>query len=90
MLMNALVATGLLLKEAGVFRNSPVAARFYAQGSPNDARAAAMHTVNLWPRWSTLTDCVRLVVLSFDTLRVGVSVVVRLIAVLVVYDLDNR
>ena len=59
MLMNALVATGMLTKEDGVFRNTPVAAQFYAEGSPNDARAAAMHTVNLWPRWSTLTDCVR-------------------------------
>ena len=59
MLMNALVATGMLTKEGGLFRNTPVAARFYAEGSPNDARAAAMHTVNLWPRWSALTDCVR-------------------------------
>ncbi len=59
MLMNALVATGMLTKEAGLYRNMPVAARFYAEGSPNDARAAAMHTVNLWPQWSALTDCVR-------------------------------
>lgn len=59
MLMSALVATGMLTKEAGLFRNTPVAARFYAEGSPNDARAATMHTVHLWRRWSTLTDCVR-------------------------------
>jgi (2Fe-2S) ferredoxin/2-polyprenyl-3-methyl-5-hydroxy-6-metoxy-1,4-benzoquinol methylase len=58
-LMNALVATGMLTKEGGVFRNTPVATRFYAEGSPSDARAAAMHTVHLWRRWSTLTDCVR-------------------------------
>jgi (2Fe-2S) ferredoxin/ubiquinone/menaquinone biosynthesis C-methylase UbiE len=59
MLMNALVATGMLTKAGGVFRNAPVAAQFYAERSPNDARAAAMHTVNFWARWSTLTDCVR-------------------------------
>jgi (2Fe-2S) ferredoxin/ubiquinone/menaquinone biosynthesis C-methylase UbiE len=59
MLMNALVAAGMLTKEDGIFHNTPVAARFYAEDSPNDARAAAMHTVHLWKRWSTLTDCVR-------------------------------
>ncbi|HUU12502.1 MAG TPA: methyltransferase [Terriglobia bacterium] len=59
MLMNALVATGMLTKEGGLFRNTPIAARFFAEGSPNDTRAATMHTVHLWRRWSTLTDCVR-------------------------------
>lgn len=59
MLLNALVATGMLTKEDDVFCNTPVAARFYTEGSPNDARAASMHTVNLWRQWSTLTDCVR-------------------------------
>lgn len=59
MLMNALVALGLLSKEHGQFRNTPVSARYFTAGSPDDARAATMHTVNLWRRWSTLTECVR-------------------------------
>lgn len=42
-----------------IFRNSPVAARYFVQGSPDDARAAMMHTANLWQTWSTLTDAVR-------------------------------
>ena len=59
MLMNALVALGLLSKQDGTFRNTPVSARYFAAGSPDDSRVATMHTANLWRRWSTLTDCVR-------------------------------
>jgi (2Fe-2S) ferredoxin/predicted O-methyltransferase YrrM len=59
MLMNALVAMGLLKKQAGIFQNAPVATRYFVEGSADDARAATMHTVNLWQRWSTLTECVR-------------------------------
>lgn len=59
MLLNALVAVGMLTKQDGTFRNTPVAARYFVKGSPDDARAATMHTVHLWDRWSTLTDCVR-------------------------------
>ena len=59
MLLNALVALGMLAKQAGVFSNSPLTERYLAAGSPQDARAALMHTVHLWDRWSTLTECVR-------------------------------
>jgi (2Fe-2S) ferredoxin/SAM-dependent methyltransferase len=59
MLLNALVAMGMLTKTDGLFHTTPVTARFFGGKSPDDARAAMMHTVNLWPRWSTLTDCVR-------------------------------
>ena len=59
MLLNALVAMGTLTKADGVFHTTPVTAQFFGGKSPDDARAAMMHTVNLWPRWSTLTDCVR-------------------------------
>jgi (2Fe-2S) ferredoxin/predicted O-methyltransferase YrrM len=58
-LMNALVAIGMLSKDDGVFHNTPVTARYFVAGSANDARAATMHTVHLWRRWSTLTECVR-------------------------------
>jgi (2Fe-2S) ferredoxin/ubiquinone/menaquinone biosynthesis C-methylase UbiE len=59
MLLNALTATRLLEKESGVFRNTPVSSRFLAAGGKDDSRAALMHTVGLWTRWSTLTACVR-------------------------------
>jgi predicted O-methyltransferase YrrM len=58
-LLNALVALELLEKRDGIFTNTPVSARFLAAGGSDDSRAALMHVVHLWPRWSTLTDCVR-------------------------------
>jgi hypothetical protein len=59
MLMNALVALGILQKENGVFRNTPLAAQYVTEGSPENVRLAMMHTAYLWHRWSTLTECVR-------------------------------
>ena len=59
MLLNALAALGLLSKRGGTFLNTAVSARYFVAGSPDDSRAATMHTANLWHRWSTLTDCVR-------------------------------
>ncbi len=55
MLLNALAALGVIEKSNGVFRNTAEA----SQQLCGDARLALMHTVHLWPRWSTLTDCVR-------------------------------
>jgi SAM-dependent methyltransferase len=59
-LLNAVVALGFLRKHEGVFENAPLAKRFLAAGSPDDARAALRHNVSLWRTWSTLTDAVRL------------------------------
>jgi ubiquinone/menaquinone biosynthesis C-methylase UbiE len=58
-LLNALVAVELLTKQGNVYRNSELAARHLAAGSPDPARLALMHTASLWSRWSTLTNCVR-------------------------------
>ena len=58
-LMNALVSLGTLRKKRDSFFNTPVTARHFVKGSPGDMRAAAMHTVNMWTYWSTMTDCVR-------------------------------
>ncbi len=59
MLLNALVSLKLLEKSNGTFRNTPNAARFFAQGSPDNHRPALMHPTHLWQRWSTLTEAVR-------------------------------
>ena len=59
MLMNAVAAMGLLNKQDGTFRNTPVTARYFVVGSKDNAQPALMHTAHLWHRWSTLTDCVR-------------------------------
>ena len=59
MLLNALAAMGLLLKQGHWYRNSPVAARHFDTASPHCARTALLHTANLWKSWSTLTASVR-------------------------------
>jgi (2Fe-2S) ferredoxin/SAM-dependent methyltransferase len=59
MLLNALASLGLLVKQDGIFRNTAVAARYFAAGSPDNARPALLHTAHLWARWSHLTECVR-------------------------------
>lgn len=59
MLLDALVSLDILTKRDGTYTNSPLSHRYLAAGGPDDARTALMHTAHLWPRWSTLTDCVR-------------------------------
>jgi SAM-dependent methyltransferase len=59
LLMNALAALELLENQDGVYRNTPVTGRYFTAGSKDNARPATMHTVLLWDRWSTLTECVR-------------------------------
>jgi (2Fe-2S) ferredoxin/predicted O-methyltransferase YrrM len=59
MLLNVLVSLNLLEKKAGRFHNTTASARFFAEGSPDNARPGLLHIANLWHRWSTLTDAVR-------------------------------
>ncbi len=58
-LLNALVAINLLEKRQGLFYNSAISSRYLMEGSPDDSRASIMHSVHLWDRWSTLTECVK-------------------------------
>lgn len=59
-LMNALTAMELLIKEGDIFRNSSVAKKYLIEGAEFDSRTATMHSVDLWHKWSTLTDCVKM------------------------------
>jgi len=59
MLLNALVALGLLSKSGDDCRNTPESARFFVQGCKDNHRNGLLHTANIWHRWSTLTDAVR-------------------------------
>jgi len=59
MLLNALVALGLLTKSGDDYENTPESARFFVQGSKDSHRNGLLHTANIWHRWSTLTDAVR-------------------------------
>jgi len=58
-LLNALVAIGLLHKHDGVFGNEPLVAKTLSDGSPENARPGLLHMAHLWTLWSTLTDRVR-------------------------------
>ena len=58
-LLDALCALGLLRKYGDTYANSPETGRYLQRGQPDDAWAAMMNRVNMWDRWSTLTDCVR-------------------------------
>jgi len=59
MLLHALAAMELLVKQDGWFRNTPLAARYFSAASADCARTALLHTANLWHSWSTLTGAVR-------------------------------
>ena len=59
MLLNALVALGLLSKIGDDYKNTPESARYFVQGSKDNHRDGLLHTANIWHRWSTLTDAVR-------------------------------
>jgi len=58
-LLNALASLKLLEKRDETFFNTGVSARFFSEGSRDNARPGLMHTAHLWHRWSTLTECVR-------------------------------
>ncbi len=59
MLLNALAAMGLRVKQEGSFHTTPATARYFAEGSKDNARPGLIHIANIWHRWSNLTDCVR-------------------------------
>ncbi|MGO8786826.1 MAG: methyltransferase [Terriglobia bacterium] len=59
MLLNALAAMGMLVKQQGVFHTTPATARYFTEGSKDNARPGLIHIANIWHRWSNLTDCVR-------------------------------
>jgi (2Fe-2S) ferredoxin/predicted O-methyltransferase YrrM len=59
LLLNALVALGMIRLASGRYENTPLAARYLTAGAPDDARTALMHNLSLWATWSSLTEAVR-------------------------------
>lgn len=59
MLLDAVAAMGLLVKQEGRYRCEQSAARFLAEDSPETILPMVRHMASLWPRWSRLTDVVR-------------------------------
>jgi len=59
MLLHALASLNVLEKKDSMFLNTPTSARFFSTATPGNARESLLHTVHMWQRWSTLTECVR-------------------------------
>ncbi len=57
-LLNALVAAGLVEKRGTRYRNRGVAARFLADG-PRSKAAILLHHLDCWPEWTTLPVKIR-------------------------------
>jgi predicted O-methyltransferase YrrM len=54
-LLDALAAQGLLLKEGGRWRTEPSVVPFLAGGAEGSVLPMVLHAANLWNRWSGLT-----------------------------------
>jgi predicted transcriptional regulator len=59
MLLDALVALGLLRKSDDEYKNIPDSAPFFVQGSKDNRRHGLLHLANIWRRWSTVTHAGR-------------------------------
>ena len=59
LLLNALVALGVVRLTGERYVNTPPAAQFLVADSPDDARIALRHNLSLWDTWSSLTEAVR-------------------------------
>jgi predicted O-methyltransferase YrrM len=55
MLLDALAAQGLLVKEGGRWRTEPSVALFLAEGAEGSILPMVFHAANLWNNWSELT-----------------------------------
>jgi SAM-dependent methyltransferase len=59
MLLDAVAAMGLLVKQEGRYSCEQPVARFLAEDSPETVLPMVRHMESLWPRWSRLTEVVR-------------------------------
>ncbi len=58
MLLDALAAIGLLVKQNGSYRTEPSLQSSLSEGTPESVVPMLRHTALLWKRWSHLTDIV--------------------------------
>ena len=58
-LLDALVAQRLLDKVSGAYQNTPEGRALLVRDAPGSILAALEHYANLWTRWGTLTEVVR-------------------------------
>jgi hypothetical protein len=55
-LLDALTAMGLLLKQDDAYRCEPSAAQLLAKDGPDSVLPNILHNADLWNQWSQLTD----------------------------------
>jgi predicted O-methyltransferase YrrM len=58
-LMDALSAMGLLVKQGGTYQCANDVSAFLSEDAPNSVLPMVLHAAHLWQRWSGLTDAVR-------------------------------
>lgn len=58
-LLNALVSMQFLSKKRGVYSLEPIAQNHLVKGRKGYMGVSVLHTIHLWERWGTLTECVR-------------------------------
>ncbi|MBI2431724.1 MAG: methyltransferase domain-containing protein [Candidatus Hydrogenedentes bacterium] len=59
MLLDALLAVGVVSKHNGQYRNGPVAEQCLIAGAPEDQRHILLHKANGYERWARLEEAVR-------------------------------
>jgi SAM-dependent methyltransferase len=68
-LLDALSAMGLLVKQSGTYQCANAASTFLSEDAPNSVLSMVLHAAHLWQRWSGLTDVVRNTIVSRDTVK---------------------
>jgi hypothetical protein len=58
-LLDALSAIGLLVKQRGTYQCTTSVSPFLSEDAPNSVLPMVLHAAHLWQRWSGLTDAVR-------------------------------
>ena len=65
-LLDALSAMGLLVKQRGTYQCANPVSPFLSEVAPNSVLPMVLHAAHLWQRWSGLTDAVRGTMASRD------------------------
>jgi predicted O-methyltransferase YrrM len=65
-LLDALSAMGLLVKQSGTYQFANPTSRFLSEHASHSVLPMVLHAAHLWQRWSCLTDVVRGTIVSED------------------------
>ena len=68
-LLDALSAMGLIIKQGETYQCTDSASSFLSKGSPNSVLPMILHAAHLWKRWTNLTDVVQGTMVSKDGIK---------------------